>query len=191
MADPISAMAVASLVGTAVGGGVSAYGAYQGGQAQRNMFNYQSRVAQINAGIAGNQAQSEFAAGDIRAQQSGLKTGERMGLTRAGIAAGGLDLGSGSARRVLSSEAELGQFEQGTIRNTGFRQAYGYQVGQFGDVAQSNIDVAAGQGAVQAGDISAIGSILGAATSVSDKWTKFGQTGLTPPPPYASDNAIY
>lgn len=181
MADPISMMAVASLVGTAVGGGVSAYGAYSGGQAQKSMFNYQSRVAQINAGIAQNQAQTEFAAGDIQAQQVGFRSGERMGITRAGIGAGNLDLGTGSARRVLSSEAMIGQNEQATVRNNAARRAYGEQVSAFTDTAQSNVDIAAGKGAVQAADFNVASSILGAATSTSDKWTKFGQAGALPP----------
>lgn len=174
-------MAVASLVGTLVGGGVSAYGAYAGGQRQQQMFDYQSRVAQINASIAGQQANVEQVTGDIRAQQSGLKTAQRMGLTRAGIAAGGLDTGSGSAKAVLGSEAEVGQFEQSSILNDATRRALAYSTSQFGDTAQAGADIAAGQGAVQAADINVGTSILGAATSVSDKWTKFGEVGLTPP----------
>lgn len=180
MADPISAMAVASLVGTAVGGGVSAYGAYQGGQAQQNMFNYQSRVAQINAGIAQNQANTDIIAGDIRAQQSGLRTAQRVGLTRAGMAAGGIDIGSGSAKSVIGSEEEIGQFEQASIRNDAARRAFGSRVAAFGDTAQANVDIAAGQGARQAADINVGTSVLGAATSVADKWTKFGQEGIPP-----------
>lgn len=180
MADPISAMAVASLVGTAIGGGIQAYGAYQGGKAQQSMFNYQSRVAQINAQNAQTQANVEQQTGDIRAQQSGLRTAQRVGLTRAGMAAGGLDLGSGSAKSVVGSEEEVGQFEQASIRNDAARRAFGYQTAAFGDISQANVDIAAGQGARQAADINVGTSVLGAATSVADKWTKFGEEGIPP-----------
>lgn len=174
MAVPV---AIASLAATVIGAGVSAYGSYQQGQSQNAMYQYQSRVAQINANIAQNNANYETVAGGIQAQVSGTKTADVVGQTRAGIAAGGLDTGSGSAKDVISSEEEVGQFEQGTIRNDAARKAYGFQVAQFGDVAQSNLDVAAGQGAETAGDIGTYSSILGGASSVSDKWLKYGSAG--------------
>lgn len=177
MAAPL---ALFSLASTVIGAGVSAYGAYAGGQAQQSMFNYQARVAQINAGIAQEQARAETIAGDIRAQQSGIKTAERVGMTRAAMAAGGLDLGTGSPKSVISSEEEIGQFDQASIRNDAARRDYGYNVAAFGDQAQSSLDIAAGEGAVQAADVNVGTSLLGGATQVSDKWVKFGQEGISP-----------
>jgi hypothetical protein len=171
-------MAGTSLAGTLFGGIAQAFGGYEKGQATQSMYNYQSRVAQINAGVAGEQATAETVAGGIRAEQSGIRTAQRMGETRAGIGAGNLDIGSGSAKQVLSSEAEVGQFEQNTIRNDAARRAYGYRVSAFGDTAQANLDVAAGQGARQAAQFDVGTSILGGATQVSDKWVKFGQEGV-------------
>lgn len=174
MADP-SAMAGASMGGSVLASVVSAIGAYVGGQNTQAMNNYQARVAQINAGVAGEQAAAETVAGNIRAETSGLRTAQRMGETRAGIGAGNLDIGSGSAKQVLSSEAEVGQFEQSTIRNEAARKAYGYQVSGFGDVAQANLDIAAGHGARTEAAFNVATSLLGGATQVSDKWTRYGQ----------------
>lgn len=176
MTAPTGATGLLAMVGSLIGSGFSAYGAYQGGEAGQAMSNYRARVAQINAGIATEQAGAEEAAGGIRATISGLRTGERMGLTRAGIGAGNLDLGTGSPRRVLSSEAQIGQFEQATITNEAERRAYVSRARAFSDTAESQLDIQAGQQLRTAGDIGAVTSLIGGATSVSDKWTKYTET---------------
>lgn len=180
MADPVSMMAVASLGMTAIGGGVGAYGSYQGGRFTQTMYNYQSNVAAMNAQIQENNANYSTVAGDIKAQVAGVQGAEKVGMTRAGQAAGNLSTGSGSAKQVTSSETEVTQFNEATIRNTAAREAYGYRVSEAGDVAQSRLDVAAGEGARESGDIGAVTSILGAGTSVSTKWAQYGNAGILP-----------
>lgn len=180
-------MAITSLIGTAAGAGVQALGAHETAAATSSMYNFQTRVAQINANIAQEQGRTEEMAGEVKAEQSGLKTAERAGFIRDAAAAGGLDPGSGSAKQVLGSTYEVGQFEGATIRNDAARRAFGYNVSAFGDTAQASLDTAAGRNAIIAGDFNVGTSILGGATSVSDKWVKFGQEGIppfgTPPPP--------
>lgn len=178
MADPISMMAIASLATTVIGGGVAAYGAYSKGSAEQNMYNYRAQVANINAGVAQEQSRAEIMAGGRQAEVSGLKTGQRTGMIRAAVGAGNLDVGSGSAKQVVASETEVGDYEQATIRNNAARKAYGYDVAAFGDITQANLDVAAGQGAKTASEFDVATSILGTASSVSDKWTKFGTEGV-------------
>lgn len=169
-------MAVASLLTTVIGAGVSGYGAYEKGQATSSLMNYQARVAQINAANAQQQAGAEIVAGENRAQISGIQTAQRVGEMRAGIGAANLDAGSGSGSRVLASQQAVGGFEQAQIRNVAARQAFGSQTAAFQDTAQANVDIAAGTGAKQAAGFDVASSILGGATQVSDKWTKYGQT---------------
>lgn len=180
MADPISMMAIASIGATAAGAGVGAFGSYERGNAEQNMYNFRAQVANINAGIAEKQAISETEAGEVRAEVSGLKTADRAGMERAGVAAGNLDPGSGSAKQVVASTHEIGDFEQQTIRNDAARRAYGQRVSEFGDITQANLDVAAGQGAKTASEFDVATSILGGVSSVGDKWTKFGNEGIAP-----------
>src|ERR1035438_7829000 len=82
-------------VGTAVAGGVSAYGAYQQGQAQKNMMNYQAQAAAVqqqivtqtaNANITGVENQAALQSTMLGRQQSAVK-----GAQAASMGAQGLD----------------------------------------------------------------------------------------------------
>jgi hypothetical protein len=171
-------MAVISLGMTAIGGGISAYGSMQQGAASQSMYNYQAQVATINSEIEQNNARYAQSAGDIQAQGEGIKGATTVGQTRAAIGAGGLDIGSGSAKQVQQSETEVTQFDEATIRNDAARRAYGYNVAAFSDTAQSTLDVAAGKESATAGDIGAYASLLGTAGSVDSKWVNFQKTGI-------------
>lgn len=166
------------LAGTAAGAGTTAYGAYQGGRFKQSMYNYQSHVASLNADIEANNARYELAKGEVTAQTQGLKSREQIGETRAKIAAGNLDTGTGSARQVVNSEEELAQHNQAIIRNDAARRAYGYEVQGTADVAQANLDTAAGQGEKTASEFQVASSILGGASSVSDKWINYNKAGV-------------
>lgn len=142
------------------------------------MYNYQAGVAQMNAQIAKQNADYATAAGEVTAQESGMQTRFKIGETVAQQGAGGLAVGSGSNARVVSGEQAIGQQDEAIIRSNAARQAYGYDVQAAQDTAQSQIDQFAASNAKTAGDISAFGSILGAAGSVSSKWLTAGQQGV-------------
>jgi len=76
MADPISlsALAIGGMAASAAGGVVSALGQVMGGQSQGNMYTYQAGVAQMNTQIAKQNADYARVAGEVSAQESGMKT---------------------------------------------------------------------------------------------------------------------
>lgn len=178
MVDPVS-LAVMSLATTAIGGGVSAFSAFSQGQFQKDMYDYQKRVADINAKIAEDQANVEQTAGEVRAQKAGLEGARIRGETTVAETAGGfLDPGSGSGKAVLASETEITQHDQSMARYDAAQRSYALRVQGAQDTMQANLYGAAGEGAEKAADINTFASVLGTAGSVSNKWIQYGPKGL-------------
>src|SRR5690242_19657087 len=98
-----------------------------------------------------------------------------IGSQRAGLAANGVDINSGSAVDVQSTTAATGEADALTIRNNAARQAYGQQVQGLNYGNQATLDTAQGQWAQSAAGYQMAGSVLGAASSVGSQWTKYQQ----------------
>ena len=157
-------VAEAGMGTTAAGGILGMFGSLLGGKTQQAMYNYQAGIAKINA-------QYIRQAGEVEAQQSGMRTRAEIGQTKAIEGASNLDVNKGSAPLVRTSEAKIGQENMAIIRSNAAHRAFGQDV-------QASIDVSAGKNAVVAGEIGAASSILGAASSVSSKWMQGNQIGL-------------
>ena len=178
MADPISMIAIGSLAATVIGAGVSAYGAMAQGAAQKQMYDYQAQVAAYNAQVAQQQANIEQQAGEVRAQQAALRGEQERESEVTRIAAGGLDLGSGSAKNVLTSETEITQHDEAMTRYDSSQRAYALRVQGVQDTMQGQLDIAAGVGAEQAAAFTAGTSLLGGAQQFGDRAVKFSQAGI-------------
>lgn len=176
MADPVSAMAVGGMVSTAAGGILGAFGAQEQGEAQSKMYQYQAGVARINQKIAEQNADYARAAGEVEAQKSGMETRARVGQIRAAQGASNLDVNTGSAAAVRASQQAVGQEDEAIIRANAARKAYGYEVEATQDKAQVGLDTMAASQSKTAGDIGAMASILGEASSVSSKWMQYKST---------------
>jgi len=180
MADPISIMAIGSMGLSAAGAGVSAFGAAEKADATSNMALYKAGVAKANAQIADQNAQYEYEVGGVKGQQYGLEGAQKLGQITSHFAASGIDVTSGSHARARTDEIQGIQQGEGIIAADSARKAYGYQVqgmdfsseGKLDTMAASNVQAAKGW------DIAS--SILGGASSVADKWMKFGQSGIKP-----------
>jgi hypothetical protein len=175
MADPISLTMIAA---TAIGGGIQAYGAYSGGQAQKAYYQYQAGIANQQAQIARLKATRDFSAGELEAQKYGIKTAQVLGGTIARAGAGNIGPTTGSTAAVYMSQRAAGLTEQATARQTAAERAYGEDVEAAAKVASAGALGFAG--AHTAGDISAIGSVVSTVGSVAGKWydvSKLGAAG--------------
>lgn len=170
-------IAVASLAVAAAGAGVGAYSAISSADAAQKQADYQGQVAANNATIADQNAKSAVAAGNAQAEQQRMKTNAIIGAQVAGQASSGLDTGSGSPLDVRTSTKELGELDVLTIRNNAARQAYGYQSQSTSFAAQAGLDRATGANAATAGQIGAVSSILGGASSLGTKFNDFQKSG--------------
>lgn len=169
---------IGTLVGAAAGAGIGAFGAEYTAGAKSKALQYQASVAQMNAAIAQQNAKWATQAGEVKAQEAGMQGAARLSQTKAIQSASGLNVNTGSAVDIRASEADLGKFNESTIRSNAAREAYGYRAQAAGDVAQAGLDTAAARTTKTAGDISAAGSLLGGASSVSDKWYNYSKQGV-------------
>lgn len=171
IAAPI--LAYAAIATSVAAAGVSAYGAMQQGAAAQKAANYQSAVAQNNATIQKQNADTATQVGDVQAENKLMESGQHAASIRAAAGANGLDANTGTPLNLQSDTAKIGQVDAMTIRNNASRQAYGFQVQGMSDTAQSQLDIAQGQNASAAGTIGAFSSVLSGASSVSDKWAMY------------------
>ena len=192
MADPISMMAVVSLGATVAGGVIGAKGAANAAagkvaqdQSMAAQAAYASAVARNNAIIATRNAEHAGMVGEQRAEIQSLKTAQTIGEQRATFAAHGIDVGSGTPIDVRSSTAELGKLDVLTIINDAATKAAGYRAqatnfesdAQLGLLKQSGYETAAKYDETS-GDYAVAGSLIGSASSFSDKWLGYKQKGV-------------
>lgn len=157
-------IATVSLISTVASAGMSAFSAYQSGQ-------YQSAVARNNAMIAQQRADAARMQGLVEAQQQDYKTRAVLGQELAQQGASGIDISGRSAEDVRASTAMLGRLDALTKRNNAEREAYGFEIKKADYLADA-------EAKSSAGTMNAIGSLIGGAGSVSDKWLGYKQKGL-------------
>lgn len=177
MADPVSMTAV-SMAASAGKAGLGVFSALSKGKADQQMYQYQAAVARVNKQIAEQNADYAVAAGEVEAQQSGMKSRAQLGSARAKQGASGLDVNRGSAVKVRESIADIGAHNTAIVRNNAARKAYAYKVEGMQQEAQAKIYDASASQAKKAGTINAIGSILGGISDISGKWMGAKQAGV-------------
>lgn len=163
---------------TLAGGMLSAFGNAQQGASTQQMYNYRAQVARINAKIDRQNAEWARTKGEKEAEQFGQKAAQQFGAIRATQGASGIDVNSGSSADVQRSQRELNRRDLGQIRENAAKVAYDYETKAVMDENQAGLDVMAGENAKTAGNINAIGSILGTVSTVSSKWQQGRTTGL-------------
>lgn len=177
MADPFT-LGTAGLAASAIGGGVSAGSSILGGFNKSAMMKYQAGVARINQNIDTQNAEYERNIGEVKAQQSGMKSRFQAGEILTTQAASGINVNSGSNKAVQTSQSELGAHDQDVIRANAAKQAFGYDVKAAQEGSQASMYAAGAKQSVTEGLIKGGGTILGTATSVADKWLWGQQKGI-------------
>jgi len=113
MPDPVITPLIVAAALTAAT--VSAYGAYQQGQAAKAEGDYQAAVSRNNAIIAEQNAKASREAGEIEAREARRRTAQVAGQQEGRIAAGNIELGTGTAADVLESTYTFGELDVQTI----------------------------------------------------------------------------
>jgi hypothetical protein len=170
--------ATLALAATAVSGVVAAGGAVMQGQAQAKQAKYQSAVERNNATIAGWQATDAQQRGQIEEQRQRLATARLRGAQRAGMAANGIEIDSGSPLDVLMDTAQLGELDALTIRSNAEREAYGFRSQSGNLMAQAGLTQMAGRSAQTAGYIGAGSTLLSTAATAGDRMMTYKKYGL-------------
>jgi hypothetical protein len=178
MCVPVAALAIGSLVATAVGGAASAYGAIETGKAQAASYTYQSQLARQNAQVAAGNAASAQIAGDKAQTTQQQRVAQIAGRQRADMGANNIDLTSGSAASVQQDTQTLGQADVENIRSSYYDRIRGDVAQQNSFTGQSQMDLASASNAKTAGYMGAATSLLGTASSVGSKWSGYQQQGV-------------
>ena len=169
MADPFTIMMVASVAGSALKAGGDIYKGF----ADSAAYKYQAGVAGVNQKIALQNADYSRAVGEFKAEQSGMKSRGEAGKIKAIQSASGLRADMGSAQQVQESQHMLGESEQNVIRANAAKAAYGHEVEALNFGAQSNLYSMAAKTSKVSGFINAGSSILGGASSTTDKYMQY------------------
>jgi hypothetical protein len=187
-------IAYAAMAASAVSAGVSAYSAHESGIARSKAAAYQAAVAENNRKLAEQYAQAETEKGQRLEEQKRLQTASQQGAIRAAAGASGLDVNDGSPVRLASDTAALGELDALTIRNNAARSAFGYRVKGMDYAAQAELDNMSSEDAARSGELGMWGSIIGGASSVSDKWLgwkmKAGSTSRASGPMSGPDSGL-
>ncbi len=136
------------------------------GEAQQAAANSQADLADYNASVADAQAQDAESRGEIAASNFRRSVKGMIGAQRAGIAAGNIDVGFGSAVDVQADAARLGEMDVATIRTNAAREAWGYQVQATDLRASADIARKTGVYQAQAGEAAQSASYFGAAGTI-------------------------
>lgn len=160
-----------------VGGAASsAIGSYYSGQAQASSLQYQASVADSNARLAEKSAQSALQQGEAAAGRAALSTGRLRSTQRAALASSGVDLGEGSAARILSDTEVMGQLDVNTISANAVRAAWGYRTQGTNYRAAALMNNATADGISPTAN--ATSSLLGSASAVASGWYRTSKVGL-------------
>lgn len=194
-------MAVSSVVMMGAGMATSAIGASASASGQKTQLQYQAAMGklnaamaesdasllELNASISDTQADQAIAMGQREQQKLRMGAAQLKGRQRTSLAANGVDLGVGSAARVLATTDYMTEVDAGEIRANAARAAFGYKVQQVNQKAAAmsaraqGVNYSAGSAfaAASASGISPLaagmGSLLGSAGSVAPSVYKTGQ----------------
>ncbi len=196
-------MAVSSMVIMGAGVAGQAAGSYSSAKGQQAQMQYDAAMGKLNAAMAESdasllelnasisetQARMQTQIGQREEQQLRLRSRQLKGSQRASIAASGVDLGVGSAARVLATTDYMTEVDASEIRANAARQAFGYRVQAVNQKFAAMTAKAQGTSyragsafsSVAASGISPLGSaatsLVGGAGQVASAWYNFKKAG--------------
>jgi hypothetical protein len=159
----------------AAGGAISAFGTYEGMEAQSRNAAFQAQVAANNAKIAMQNYNLQIESGEGQVANKEMELRSQLGSQKAGQAASGVDVNSGSFAKARAGTAEIGTLDTLTMRSNNARQAYGYEVAATSDTAESELLSQESQQASSLAPIAGVGSLLSSASTTGGSYAKYLQ----------------
>lgn len=174
-------MAVPLMIATAVGGAVSAFGSYEQGQSQKNMYNYQAQAALLQKQQVANVAQANISsAQDQAARQATMLARQQStvaGSQKAFLGAQGLG-SSVTAANIATDTLNKQQLDQMTLKYNANVKAWSItnqaNAQEWGLGVEATQDKYAAKNAAFAGDIGAGSTLLSTAAQVGTEDVLFG-----------------
>lgn len=172
-ASSASLFSTLALTGAATGGAISAYGAYQQGQAQKNMMNYQAQAAAVQQKIVQQTAQANISGvQDQASRESAQLSRQQMAIKGAQAAASGAQgLGSSVTGADIAKDTfTKQQLDQMTLQYNANVKSWNItnnmNANLWGLGAQKDQYSMGAENAEIAGDIGAASSLFGSAAQI-------------------------
>lgn len=166
MCEPATLIAIGSVVATVASTATSIVATQQQSKAQQAQYNYQAKLEAQNAA-------QEKQSGIEEARLKRLETQQKIAQQQAGMAANGLDIGSGTALDTVEDTATMGELDALTTQYNSQRMVNNYQ-------AQANLDKLAAKNVQKTSTLNSIGTALsgtaealGGLGKVNDKWQQY------------------
>lgn len=147
------------------------------GEAEQRAAESQADLSEYNAAVADVQAKDALDRGEIEANTFRQRTRGLVGEQRAGIAAGNIDVGFGSAVDVQADTVFTGELDALTIKTNAQREAWGYRVEGTDQRNRAEIQRKEGANALEAGkqrqtarNWGAAGTVFSAGAGLADKY---------------------
>ncbi|MGL4668916.1 MAG: virion core protein, T7 gp14 family [Saezia sp.] len=169
-------LATMSLGSQVAGGVMSTVGAYGEAKSQKSALKYQAGIADINAQMSENSAQTELIKGNSEIARLTLQHGQHKGSQRAALAANGADMDYGSAVELQYSSEILKDIDMDTLKSNAARSAWGYRTEAMNYKNQA-LMARASASSISPG-MAGFSSLLSSAGSVAGSWSKFKQAGV-------------
>jgi hypothetical protein len=157
----------------------SVIGAKQSADAQASSYEQQADIARKNALYAQGQAANASYNGAQNEQQIALKRMQITGQQRAGYGASGIDPNTGSALAVQNSSIMQALADQIQARQNAANQVYSYQTESVNNQDLAKSYDSAASNARSIGNWNAATSLLSGATSLSNMYSAYKNTGAT------------
>ncbi len=148
----------------AIPAAISLAGGAMGAQGARQAGAYAAAQSEQNAQYKEAAAVDAEKRGAVQADQYRRQVGQMIGTQRAGFAANGIDVNSGTAAEIQDDTAAIGEFDALTIANNAAREAWGYRVGAQNDLSNATM---ARKNAKSSASGSILGGVGGAASSMA------------------------
>lgn len=152
---------------------VTAVGDIFSGVSEQGAANAQKNIARQNAEIAERNATLTMAAAEGQEEQLGMRNKAIAGAIKTRQAAGGVDVNSGSAKDVQTSQRALGMLDVMTLKSNAAREAFGFKVQakQFRDEAA--IAKSKANQAMVGASLNAFSSLVGGASQASSAYASW------------------
>ena len=111
--------------------------------------------------------------GQVQQQQKANQEDVLIGQQKAGLAANGIDVGSGTAVDLLADTKAAGEFDQLTITNNAARTAQGFENQGINYQNQAVVNEQESAAALQGGELKADSALITGAGSVANSWYNY------------------
>lgn len=135
--------------------------------AMRERAQYQSDMYNANAKLDELKAEDAEMRGGLAANNVARQTRQRVGAQRAALAAGGVNVNTGSAADIQAATEAVGALDQTAARTNAWREAWGYRI-------QGANDTTAAKFAKAAGDNEANSTLLAGGLNAAAGFAKLG-----------------